>query len=115
MLTARARVAESVGDAGAAGRLHAAAVAAARELPLVSYLAAAVEGLAGFAEAADRAAFLLGVAVALRGTAVTGDPDVAAVAARARDRAGAEAFAAAYARGAAMPPDQAGHAIESER
>jgi predicted ATPase/DNA-binding SARP family transcriptional activator len=111
VLTARARVAESAGDAGAAARLHAAAVAAARELPLAADLAAAVEGLAGPA-GAERAAFLLGVAVALRGTAVTGDPDVAAVAARARDRAGAEAFAASYARGVAVPPDQAGHAVD---
>jgi len=104
IVTARARVAEAVGDRETAARLHEQAVAAAREQPLVAELAAAVEGLAGTAE---NAAFLLGLAVALRGTAVTGDPDVAAVAARARDEAGSEAFAAAYASGVATPPDQA--------
>jgi hypothetical protein len=108
VLTARARVAEAAGDRERAARLHAAAVAVAREGPLVSDLAAAVEGLAG-TEDAERAAHLLGLAVALRGTAVTGDPDVAAVAARARAEVGADRFAAAYARGAATPPDQAGH------
>jgi predicted ATPase/DNA-binding SARP family transcriptional activator len=113
VLTARARVAGAAGDTETAARLHADAVAVARELPLAADLAAAVEGLAS-AQDGERAAFLLGVAVALRGTAVTGDPDVAAVAAGARDRQGAEAFAAAYARGAATPPDQARHALDSE-
>ncbi|MFF3438959.1 hypothetical protein [Streptosporangium sp. NPDC002721] len=56
--------------------------------------------------AGTRAALLLGMAVALRGTAVAGDRDVTEVAARARDLAGAEAFASAYARGAAMRRDE---------
>ena len=107
VLTARARVAGAAGDRESAARLHVRAVAVARERPLVSDLAAALEGRAG-TEDAEHAAHLLGLAVALRGTAVTGDPDVAAVAARARDEAGADRFAAAYARGAATPPDQAG-------
>ena len=64
-----------------------------------------MEGLAEV-EDAERAALLLGAAVALRGTAVTGDPDVARAAARDRARA-PPAFAAAYARGAAMTPDEA--------
>ncbi|WP_460334441.1 hypothetical protein [Actinoallomurus acanthiterrae] len=50
----------------------------------------------------ERAAVLLGAAVALRGTAVTHDQDVDRAAARARDLIGAEAFAGAFARGAAM-------------
>jgi Predicted ATPase len=53
-------------------------------------------------EAAERAAFLLGIAVALRGMAVAGDQDVARTAATATAILGPEAFAAAYARGAAM-------------
>ncbi|MPZ83547.1 MAG: hypothetical protein GEV28_25395, partial [Actinophytocola sp.] len=81
-------------------------------------LAGAVEGLAGAAlltDGAERAALLLGVAVALRGTALTGDPDVARVAAAARDLAGAQAFAQAYARGAAMTPDQALATLHPDR
>ncbi|MFI7679953.1 AfsR/SARP family transcriptional regulator [Actinophytocola sp. NPDC049390] len=78
---------------------HAEALAAARESPLVSELAAAVEGCASTAPARE-AAFLLGTAVALRGTAITGAPGVAATAARATAELGAHAFAAAYAEGA---------------
>ncbi|MFO7249337.1 MAG: BTAD domain-containing putative transcriptional regulator [Actinomycetes bacterium] len=52
-------------------------------------------------EAAERAAYLLGIAVALRGMAVAGDRDVARTAATATAILGPEAFAAAYARGAA--------------
>jgi len=47
----------------------------------------------------ERAAFLLGTAVALRGTAVTGDPLVTATAARATEEIGEAGFAAAYAQG----------------
>ncbi|HEX3591066.1 MAG TPA: BTAD domain-containing putative transcriptional regulator [Pseudonocardiaceae bacterium] len=56
----------------------------------------------------ERAATLLGAAVALRGLAVAGDADVARVAAGAREFDG---FAAAYARGAAMTHDEAMSAI----
>jgi hypothetical protein len=68
-------------------------------------LADAVEGLAGIVVrdgAGERAAVLLGAAVALRGTAVSRDRDVDRAAARARDLIGAEAFAGAFAHGAAM-------------
>jgi hypothetical protein len=77
---------------------HEEAVALARMSPMVSTLAAAVEGLAS-AEPASRAAYLLGTAVALRGTTVAGDPAVAATAAKATEALGPEAFAAAYASG----------------
>ncbi len=109
VLTARARLAEAAGEHERARRGHREAVAVARELPLTAELAGAVEGLAGSVLRGDveRAAVLLGAAVALRGTAVTGDPDVARVAASARDLAGADVFAAGYARGAAMTRDQA--------
>jgi hypothetical protein len=49
---------------------------------------------------------LLGAAVALRGTAVTGDADVARIAAGARDMIGTASFAEAYARSAAMTVEQ---------
>ncbi|NUP66527.1 MAG: hypothetical protein HOW71_30635, partial [Nonomuraea sp.] len=49
----------------------------------------------------------LGVAVALRGTAVAGDRDVAATAAAATKALGPEPFAALYARGAAMTRTEA--------
>ena len=78
---------------------HREAVAVARAAPFASDLAAAVEGLASTAPARD-AALLLGTAVALRGTAVTGDPAVARTAVRATADLGADAFAEAYAAGA---------------
>ncbi|HEY0447659.1 BTAD domain-containing putative transcriptional regulator [Actinophytocola sp.] len=107
--TALGRLAEAGGDPAEARRQHREAVDAARASPMRAELAGAVEGLAGTALPADpeRAALLLGAAVALRGTALTGDPDVARVAATASDLLGPDAFAAAYARGAAMPPDRA--------
>jgi tetratricopeptide (TPR) repeat protein len=85
---------------------HEEAVETARRSPFVSTLASAVEGLASAAPAA-RAAFLLGTAVALRGTAITGDPLVATTAAQATDELGAAAFAAAYADGARQSREQA--------
>ncbi|HEY7595421.1 MAG TPA: BTAD domain-containing putative transcriptional regulator, partial [Actinophytocola sp.] len=99
--TARGRLAARSDEAR---EHHVEAVRIARGLPLAAYLASAVEGLAGV-EDGGRAAQLLGAAVALRGTAITGDPDVTRAAARARTAT--ETFADTYARGAAMPPDQA--------
>jgi hypothetical protein len=55
----------------------------------------------------ERAALLLGVAVALRGMTVAGDRDTAGTAAAARALIGPEAFAAAFARGATLPRDEA--------
>lgn len=103
-LTALGRLAEARGDLAGARRRHGEALAAARCFPLVPPLARAVEGLAGtalLAGSGERAAVLLGGAVAVRGTAVAGDPDVARTARAARDLIGADAFAEAYARGAA--------------
>ncbi|MEU9833664.1 BTAD domain-containing putative transcriptional regulator [Streptosporangium sp. NPDC048047] len=81
----------------------------------------AAAGTAGLArtgesarEAGERAALLLGAAVALRGLAVAGDRDVARTAVDARDLAGAEAFAAAFARGAAMGRDEARAMLAAE-
>ncbi|GAA3419655.1 hypothetical protein [Streptosporangium vulgare] len=54
------------------------------------------------------------MAVALRGTAVAGDRDVARVTAGARDLAGAQAFASVYARGAAMRRDEVLAALDAD-
>ncbi|MFI6481646.1 AfsR/SARP family transcriptional regulator [Nonomuraea sp. NPDC050663] len=100
-LTALGRLSRVRGDAPDEARaLHERAVGLARRSPLVSDLADAVEGLAG-AVPPDDAALLLGVAVALRGTAAVGDPDVARTAETVRDRP--EVFA----RGAAMSREEA--------
>ncbi|MEV4803916.1 BTAD domain-containing putative transcriptional regulator [Nonomuraea sp. NPDC049421] len=105
VLTALARLAEAHGDVERAAALHTDALTAALSSPMTSDWADATEALAGglaTEEAAERAALLLGVAVALRGMAVAGDRDVARTAAQAGAILGAEAFAAAYAEGAAM-------------
>ena len=81
----------------------------ARTSPLAD-LAAAVEGQADAAlltGSADRAALLLGAAVAVRGTTVAGDPDVARIARAASEALGSDGFAAAFARGAALSRDEA--------
>ncbi|HEY3470150.1 MAG TPA: BTAD domain-containing putative transcriptional regulator [Amycolatopsis sp.] len=93
-----------------ATELHQEALATALEHANLPGAAQAVEGLAGVLAGRaedDRAAFLLGVAVGLRGAPVTGDPDVAAVTAQVRARIGADAYAEAFARGREMPPEQA--------
>ncbi|MDP4510775.1 BTAD domain-containing putative transcriptional regulator [Nonomuraea turcica] len=114
VLTALGRLAQARGDVAEAGRRHHEALAAALASPLVTDLADVAEGLAGNAlfagaspQAGEKAAVLLGVAVALRGTTVAGDRDVAEVAAAATRVLGPEAFAAAYAKGAAMGQDDA--------
>lgn len=110
VLTALGRLAEAEGEIAEARLRHHEALAAARRSPLTTDLADAAEGQAGAAlltGAGQRAALLLGVAVALRGMAVAGDPDVARIALGARDLVGPEAFASAFARGAAMRRQEA--------
>jgi predicted ATPase/DNA-binding SARP family transcriptional activator len=90
--------------------LHQEALATALDHANLPGAAQAVEGLAGVLAARaedERAAFLLGVAVGLRGAPVAGDADVAAVTDRVRARIGAEAYAEAFDRGREMPPEQA--------
>ncbi|MEU7887878.1 BTAD domain-containing putative transcriptional regulator [Microbispora bryophytorum] len=94
-----------------AGELHREAVSVAKRSFMVADLAAAVEGLAE-AMAPKQAALLLGIAVALRGTALAGDPDVAGVAAEATAAIGAEAFAEQFGTGAAMSREDALTVIE---
>ncbi|RSM44659.1 AfsR/SARP family transcriptional regulator [Amycolatopsis balhimycina DSM 5908] len=93
-----------------ATELHQEALATALEHANLPGAAQAIEGLAGVLAGRgqdERAAFLLGVAVGLRGSPVTGDADVAGVADRVRARIGASAYAEAFDRGREMPPEQA--------
>jgi predicted ATPase/DNA-binding SARP family transcriptional activator len=110
LLTALARLAAADNDPQTARQLHGEALVAARHSPLDSDLADAAQGQADAAMLSmsfHRAALLLGVAVALRGIAATGDPDVARLAAASSEHIGAEAFASEFARGAALQRDQA--------
>ncbi|TDE26918.1 tetratricopeptide repeat protein, partial [Nonomuraea mesophila] len=123
VLTALGRLAEATGDVSEAARRHEQALAAVLESPLSADLADVAEGLAGLALAgrrpdertpgAERAAQLLGAAVALRGTSVAGEPDVARIAAAATEILGPEAFAAAFSRGASMSGDKAREALRA--
>ncbi|MDI2130593.1 BTAD domain-containing putative transcriptional regulator [Yinghuangia seranimata] len=68
-----------------------------------------MESLSGVALQEDdpaKAAALLGLAVAVRGGAVTAQPDIARVTAAAREALGDEAFDAAYAHGAGLGQDE---------
>lgn len=93
-----------------ATELHQEALATALEHANLPGAAQALEGLAGVLAAREedeRAAFLLGVAVGLRGAPVAGDADVTGVADRVRARIGAPAYASAFDRGREMPPERA--------
>lgn len=131
VLTALGRLAGAEHDPAEARLRHRQALASARRSPLTTDIADAAEGqaeavlLAGAGEPAEsggrprkgvgeRAALLLGVAVALRGMSVAGDRDVARVAAGARDLAGVEAFASAFARGAVLRRDEALKVLDGE-
>jgi predicted ATPase len=110
LLTGLGWTAASEGDRDAAAALQQDALAVALDHTNLPSAAAAVEGLAGILadrDEGERAAFLLGVAVALRGSTVSGDADVAAIEATARARIGADAYVNAFDRGARMAPDQA--------
>jgi predicted ATPase/DNA-binding SARP family transcriptional activator len=105
ILVALGRIAEAEQDAGQARAWYRRALGVGR-----GAASDAAEGLAGVALLegdGERAALLLGVGTALRGTVVAGDPDVARVSAAARARIGLAAYERAYQQGAAMPRDQA--------
>jgi tetratricopeptide (TPR) repeat protein len=113
-LVALARLTDGEGRPLRAQALYRRAFAAARRSPLASDLAdaaewqaeallAAVEGPASH----RRAALLLGVAVALRGLAVAGDPHVARSAAAVRRSVGAEGFAVEFTRGSRAGREEA--------
>ncbi|MBB4918232.1 BTAD domain-containing putative transcriptional regulator [Streptosporangium saharense] len=109
VLVALGRLAEAEGDRERARLRHREALAVARSSPLAADLADVVEGWAGavLLDGAGReAATLLGMAVALRGTVVAGDRDVARITDAARDLVGAEVFAEAFASGATMSHEE---------
>lgn len=110
LLTGLGWTAAAEGDRDVAAALQQDALAVALDHANLPSAAAAVEGLAGILadrDEGERAAFLLGVAVALRGSPVSGDADVAAIEATAQARIGADAYVNAFDRGARMGPDQA--------
>ncbi|MGC7093023.1 BTAD domain-containing putative transcriptional regulator [Amycolatopsis lurida] len=106
-LVTEGRIDEATGAVEAAERRYREALGAPVSARDHTAAADAVDGLAGIAlrnGEPERAAFLLGAAVALRGVAVAGDLDVARIAAAAREDLGDEAFDRAYARGQALSP-----------
>ncbi|MER6570185.1 BTAD domain-containing putative transcriptional regulator [Streptomyces sp. NPDC001093] len=105
VFTGLGRTAESEGRVAEARSWHERALTLAQERMTPAELAVAAEGLAGLAVsegAGERAAVLLGAGVTLRGMPVAGDPDVARIAAAARELTGEEAYARAYGRGLAL-------------
>ncbi|MEV6860562.1 BTAD domain-containing putative transcriptional regulator [Streptosporangium subroseum] len=102
-------LAETEGDARTALDHHRLALTSGsgqRNLPLAALAAEGLAGVALLEGDGKRAAFLLGVGTALRGTSLAGDPDVARVRTGTRARIGGPAFDAAYERGAALATDQ---------
>jgi predicted ATPase/DNA-binding SARP family transcriptional activator len=102
-------VAAGEGDLDAARRLHRRGLEMSFDHPVLLHRAEAVVGLAGVALRegdAERAAFLLGAATALRGGQPHGSPDAARVTAQVRTLLGDAAFASAHGRGAALDPEE---------
>ncbi|MFI6228795.1 BTAD domain-containing putative transcriptional regulator [Micromonospora echinospora] len=105
VLTALGRVAQADGDSDEARRRHRAALDAALRQDNGPDIAGAAEGLAGVLlddGAPERAAWLLGVATAVRGLRATPSRDVARVVDGVRAALGADGYAAAFTRGAAL-------------
>ncbi|MEU4566970.1 tetratricopeptide repeat protein [Micromonospora sp. NPDC023956] len=104
-LTALGRVAQAAGDPDEARRRHREALDAALRQHNGPDIADAAEGLAGAVlddGAPERAAWLLGVATAVRGLPVTASRDVAWAVDGARAALGEDGYAVAFARGAAL-------------
>ncbi|MEV6875646.1 BTAD domain-containing putative transcriptional regulator [Amycolatopsis sp. NPDC051128] len=85
-----------------AARLHRSALLTARQWHAGDVMAFALEGLAGAAAQPEQAAVLLGAAAAVRGTAISGDPDASSVRARVVAALGAKDFERAYGAGAGL-------------
>ncbi|KDN16730.1 BTAD domain-containing putative transcriptional regulator [Amycolatopsis rifamycinica] len=83
------------GDRPTAASLHRSALSIGRQWNAGDVVAFALEGLAGVARPTEAAA-LLGTAAAVRGTAISGDPDVTAVRGRLVASLGVEGFERAY-------------------
>ncbi len=94
------------GEPAEAAGLHRAALVIGRQWNASDVVAFALEGLAGVAEP-EQAAVLLGAVVTVRGTAISGDPDVSAVRGRLVESLGVEGFERAYRTGLAMTAQKA--------
>ena len=110
VLVGLGRVAEAEGDAAGADSRYRQALGTVIGDGDQRAVANVAEGLAGVAVSSgdgERAATLLGAGIALRGTPVAGDPDVARVAGRARELIGDTAYASAFERGTGMSREEA--------
>jgi predicted ATPase/DNA-binding SARP family transcriptional activator len=110
IFVALVRVAEAEGDAEAARAWHRQVLSAVPGTTGRTVPPAAAEALAGVALLegdGKRAALLLGVGRALRGSSVAGDPDVARVAAAAKALIGDAAYEQVHRQGAELPREQA--------
>ncbi|MEU0512680.1 BTAD domain-containing putative transcriptional regulator [Amycolatopsis sp. NPDC006125] len=115
-LTAMGRLAEATGDWPEARARHRQALDITLAQHFRTDIADALEGQAGMTLLdgdPERAAEQLGMAVALRSAARPHDQDVAAVAAGCQKLLGADAFAAAYDRGAAMSFEEIAETLSS--
>ncbi|MCF6423145.1 BTAD domain-containing putative transcriptional regulator [Amycolatopsis tucumanensis] len=115
-LTAMGRLAEATGDWTEARARHRQALDITLAQHFRTDIADALEGQAGMTLLdgdPERAAEQLGMAVALRSAARPHDQDVAAVAAGCQKLLGADAFAAAYDRGAAMSFEEIAETLSS--
>ncbi|MBE8518045.1 AAA family ATPase [Amycolatopsis sp. H6(2020)] len=99
-------LASAEGRAAEAAELHRSALLIGRQWNAGDLVAAALEGLAGAARPAQ-AAVLLGAAAAVRGTAISGDPDVSAVRGRLVESLGVAGFEQAYRTGLGMTAQKA--------
>jgi tetratricopeptide (TPR) repeat protein len=104
-MIALGRLALAEGRPREAAALHREAMLTGHRWHAADVVAFALEALAEVAEP-EQAAVLLGAAVAVRGTAIAGDPDVAAVRTRLQASLG-DGFERAYAAGRSMPPRKA--------
>jgi predicted ATPase/DNA-binding SARP family transcriptional activator len=104
------RLRTAAGDLAGAEASHRKALALATGVMVMPVAADAIDGLAGAAFGrgdAERAAALLGAAVAVRGAPNLGRRGVARLAGALRDRLGGAAYERAYGRGASMTRDAA--------
>jgi len=103
-------IAAAEGRAETATSMYQQALASVSRWQSSTGVASAIEGLAGVAileRRPERAALLLGAAVALRGTALPGDPDVTRTRAMALESLGDDGFERSYGMGLGMSAQKA--------
>ncbi len=105
-LVSLGRLASAEGHASSAAAFHREALLIGRQWNAGDVVAFALEGLAEVARP-EQAAVLLGAAAAVRGTAISGDPDVSAVRRRVGEALGTPGFERAYAAGLGMTAQKA--------